>query len=58
VIVGERDPSTPPAAGESIAVKIPGARLARLDSAHLSNIERPAEFTAVLLDFLLARTTA
>ncbi len=52
VIVGDGDPSTPPAAGESIAALIPGARLERIAASHLSNVERPVEFTSLVLDFL------
>ena len=35
-----------------IASTVPGARLVELDAAHLSNIERAAEFNPHLLDFL------
>jgi 3-oxoadipate enol-lactonase len=34
-----------------MAAAIPGARLARLPAAHLSNWERPDDFTALLLSF-------
>jgi len=53
VIVGAHDPATPPAAGETIAKAIPGAKLATLDAAHISNVEQPAAFTKAALDFLL-----
>jgi 3-oxoadipate enol-lactonase len=53
VIVGNQDAATPPALhGELLAKAIPGARLARLDAGHIANAERPAEFTAQLLEFL------
>ncbi|EWY41719.1 3-oxoadipate enol-lactonase [Skermanella stibiiresistens SB22] len=52
VIVGDRDASTPPAAGEFIRSNIPGARLARLDAAHLSSVERPEEFADLVENFL------
>jgi 3-oxoadipate enol-lactonase len=52
VIAGALDPATPPAMGEAIADAIPGARLAILDAAHLSNVELPDEFTKLLLTFL------
>ena len=52
VIVGDRDPATPPEAGEAIAAAIPGARLARLPAAHLSNIELPGRYAEAVLDFL------
>jgi hypothetical protein len=59
VIVGAHDPATTPAFGKAIADAIPGARLASLDTAHLSNIEAPDAFTRLVLDFLTApaRTT-
>jgi 3-oxoadipate enol-lactonase len=53
VIVGTQDPATPPAAGETIAKAIPGARLVALDAAHISNIEQPQAFTKAVHDFLL-----
>ena len=53
VIVGAQDPATPPAAGETIAKAIAGARLVALDAAHISNVEQPAAFTKAVLDFLL-----
>ncbi len=53
VIGGNRDLSTPWSEhGALIAAAIPGARTALFDTGHLSNIERPAEFTAALLQFL------
>jgi 3-oxoadipate enol-lactonase/4-carboxymuconolactone decarboxylase len=57
VIVGDLDPSTPWVGhGEVLAREISGARVVRLPTAHLSNVERPRSFTAALLDFLLPRT--
>jgi len=53
VIGGDRDLSTPwPENGARIAAAIPGAKTALFDTGHLSNIERPREFTAALLEFL------
>src|SRR5581483_668752 len=52
VIVGTRDPATPPAAGELIQRNIPGAKIARLEAAHLSNVEQPEAFTKTVLEFL------
>jgi 3-oxoadipate enol-lactonase len=53
VIGGSRDLSTPwPDHGAQIAAAIPGAKTVMLDAGHLSNLERPREFTAALLDFL------
>ena len=55
VIVGDRDVSTPWVGnGEVLAASIPGAETVRLAAGHLSNVERPREFSAALLDFLRA----
>lgn len=52
VIVGTDDPATPPAHGQLIAEKIPGAQLATIQAAHLSVIEQPGPFLKTVLDFL------
>jgi 3-oxoadipate enol-lactonase len=52
VIVGEHDPVTLPEHGELIATTIPNARLLRLPSAHLSNVEYADEFSTALSAFL------
>lgn len=52
VIAGALDPSTPTAMGEAIVEAIPDARLAILDAAHLSNIEKTEEFNRLVLSFL------
>jgi len=53
VVVGAEDRLTPPAMAKSIAEAIPGAQLAVIPAAgHLSNIEQPAAFNEVVLDFL------
>lgn len=54
VIIGQKDPATPPEAGMAIADSIPGARLIELDSAHLSNIEAAEAFNKAVVDFLTA----
>lgn len=55
VIVGSADTLTPPEMSQTIADGIRGAELTVLDSAgHLSNLERPEEFTAAVRR-LLAR---
>jgi len=46
VIIGTLDPGTPPAGGEEIASRIRGAKVARLEAAHLSNLEKSEAFTA------------
>lgn len=56
VIAGGADAGTPPAMSEAIARAIPGARLAVIPgAAHLSAVERPGEFNALVRDFLAAR---
>jgi len=52
VIIGAKDPATPPAAGELIASRIAGARTVVLDAAHLSNVEQPDSFGSAVLEFL------
>jgi 3-oxoadipate enol-lactonase len=54
VIVGAKDPATPPAAGEAIAKAIPGAKLVSFEAAHISNIEQPKAFADAVLNFLKA----
>ena len=53
VIAGRRDLATPIEMSEAILGQIPGAKLAILEAAHLSNVERPQAYTNVVLDFLL-----
>jgi 3-oxoadipate enol-lactonase len=56
VIAGDRDVSTPWAGhGEILAREIPGAKALHLPTAHLSNVERPQEFNAAILNFFLER---
>ena len=56
VIVGREDSACPLAAAEVLAREIKGATLHVIDdAAHLANIEKPAEFTALLLDFISRR---
>ena len=51
VIAGSRDEATPPAMSQAIADRIPGAQLASLDAAHLSAVEQPETFAALLTRF-------
>jgi len=51
VIAGSRDEATPPALSEAIVSSLPGARLATLPAAHLSAVEQPAAFAALLEEF-------
>ncbi|MBI3709696.1 MAG: alpha/beta fold hydrolase [Proteobacteria bacterium] len=56
VVVGADDTLTPPPMAKSIADAIPGARLAVIpDAGHLSNIEQPAAFNRIVLEFLGAQ---
>ena len=53
VIVGEEDRGTPPAMAEEIVRAIPGARMEVIaNAAHLSNVEQPDRFNALLRSFL------
>lgn len=51
VIAGTQDLATPPAMSQQMVAQIPGARLATIDAAHLSAVEKPDEFVALLIDF-------
>ncbi len=55
VIAGAADAGTPPAMSQAIAERIPGAQLAVIPgAAHLSAVEKPAEFAALVKGFLAA----
>jgi 3-oxoadipate enol-lactonase len=59
VVVGEEDMLTPPSLARSMAERIAGARLTIIKNAgHLPNIERPREFNAAVLPFLLEHRDA
>ena len=51
MIAGTRDEATPVALSEAIVASLPGARLATLPAAHLSAVEQPAAFAALLEEF-------
>lgn len=52
VVVGDKDPGTPPAMSEAIAKAIPGARLEVIaDAAHFANVEQAGRFNALLHGF-------
>jgi pimeloyl-ACP methyl ester carboxylesterase len=52
-IVGDEDVITPPREARAMSDGIPGSRVEILSGAgHLSNLERPAAFNAVLAEFL------
>ncbi|NPC56787.1 3-oxoadipate enol-lactonase [Caenimonas soli] len=52
VIAGTRDEATPPAMAEVIRNTISGAELATLPAAHLSAVERPTEFSNLVVEFI------
>jgi len=52
VIIGANDPATTPEAGRAIHAAIPGAALAMLDAAHISNVEQPEAFAETVEAFL------
>lgn len=54
VIIGAKDPATTPEAGRAIHAAIPGAQLALLDAAHISNVEQPEAYARTVQEFLLA----
>jgi 3-oxoadipate enol-lactonase len=55
VVAASEDPATPPDHGRLIADSIPGAYFELIEGArHLACIERPQEFTTIVLDFLEA----
>lgn len=52
VIAGTRDEATPPAMSQAICNSISGAVLTTIAAAHLSAVEKPAEFAKLVADFL------
>ncbi|MCD9032985.1 3-oxoadipate enol-lactonase [Luteimonas sp. Y-2-2-4F] len=52
VVAGAHDSVTRLAHGEALAAAIPGARLEVLPTVHLSNVEAPEAYLALVLDFL------
>jgi pimeloyl-ACP methyl ester carboxylesterase len=54
VVVPEHDPPEQRAVGEEAARRIPGARLARIDSDHYLTLREPEQVGELLLEFLIA----
>ena len=53
IIVGEDDRLTPPVISRRMAAALPEARLAVVEQAgHLTNLEQPERFDALVLEFL------
>ena len=55
VICGAEDPATPSAHSEALCDAIADTRLVVLQAAHLSNVEKPRDFSTAVGDFLNAR---
>ncbi len=55
VICGAEDPATPLAHSEALCDAIADSRLVVLQAAHLSNVEKPQDFSTAVGDFLNAR---
>jgi 3-oxoadipate enol-lactonase len=55
VIAGTLDEATPPALSEEIAAGIDGAQLETIAAAHLSAVEQPEAFSALLREFFQAQ---
>jgi len=53
-IAGRADVATPPELLQLVHERIAGSKIVTLDAAHLSNVERAAEFNAVLGSFVAA----
>jgi 3-oxoadipate enol-lactonase len=51
-IAGRHDAGAPLEAMRDMHARLPGSQLAEFDAAHVSNLERPAEFSATLREFL------
>lgn len=56
LIASSADTATPVDGLEFLRSRVSGSEMVTLDSAHLSNVERAAEFTTAVMDFLKART--
>ncbi len=52
IVIGDKDPATPPDRGQQIHELVPGSEIVTLDAAHLSNIEQTKAFNKAVLDFL------
>jgi 3-oxoadipate enol-lactonase len=52
IIAGRHDAATTLAMGESMRERIPAAKLAVIDAAHISNAEQPKVYTETVLNFL------
>lgn len=55
VIAGSQDLATPPAMSADMAAQIPGATLTSIEAAHISAVEQPEAFAALLRAFFKAQ---
>ena len=55
IIAGRHDPSTTVEVAEFMQSRIPGAKLAVIDAAHIANVERPQEYSETVLKFLTGK---
>ena len=55
VIAGTQDEATPPALSDKIVASVSGAQLRSIDAAHLSAVEQPQAFAALVREFLKAQ---
>ena len=55
IIAGRQDPSTTVEVAEFMQSRIPGAKLAVIDAAHIANVERPQEYSETVLQFLTGK---
>lgn len=54
VVTGSSDLSTPPALGQLVRSRVPGARLVELPAAHISNVEQSGAFNRAMQGFFSA----
>ena len=55
VIAGAADPATPPADGDAIRQRVPGAEMLTLNAAHMVNVEQADTFTEAIARFIAKR---
>jgi 3-oxoadipate enol-lactonase len=55
IIAGRQDPATTVEVAEFMQSSIPGAQLAVIDASHIANVERPQEYSDIVLRFLTGK---
>ena len=58
VVIGDHDSKDLRKLADRLAAEIAGARLVRMNAAHLPNLEHPAQFSQLLDEFLISLTVA